>query len=50
MAGVLGGFAEHWEVDSKKLRVVYVLATVLSAAFPGVLIYLVLWYVLPWRD
>lgn len=47
LAGVCGGLAKHFELPSSKLRVVWVLGTLFSAAFPGVLLYLALWYLLP---
>ncbi|MEX0821570.1 MAG: PspC domain-containing protein [Rhodothermales bacterium] len=47
IAGVCGGLAEFFDVDSTLVRVVFVLLSVLSAAFPGLLVYLVLWLVLP---
>lgn len=47
VAGVLGGIADYFGLDSSKLRLAYVVASVLSAAFPGILLYILLWYVLP---
>ncbi|MGB7748548.1 MAG: PspC domain-containing protein [Verrucomicrobiia bacterium] len=47
LAGVCGGLARHFDLPSTKLRVVWVLGTLFSAAFPGVLLYLALWYLLP---
>ena len=47
LGGVMGGLAEHLGIDSTLLRVGYVLSSVLSAAFPGILVYLVLWVVIP---
>ncbi|SHN31568.1 phage shock protein C (PspC) family protein [Cyclobacterium lianum] len=50
IAGVCGGLAKYlgWEAD--KLRIVYVLVSILSAAFPGLLVYLILWFVMPEDD
>jgi phage shock protein C len=45
--GVIGGFAEYFDRDPTLLRVLYVLISVLSAGFPGILVYLVLWMVIP---
>jgi phage shock protein C len=47
IAGVCGGLANYlgWEAD--KVRVLYVVVSILSAAFPGVLVYLVLWFAMP---
>jgi len=47
VAGVVGGLAEYWSVDPTLARVVYVVASVLSAAFPGLLVYLLLWLIIP---
>ncbi len=47
LAGVLGGMARKWEVPANRLRIAYVILSVLSAGFPGFLLYLLLWYVLP---
>lgn len=47
VAGVCGGLAEYFDVDSTLVRVAYVLISVLSAAFPGLIIYLILWLVVP---
>ena len=47
IAGVMGGIARHFGLDSNLLRVVYVVGSILSAAFPGILVYLVLWIVIP---
>jgi phage shock protein C len=47
IGGVLGGFAKHFDIDPTLLRVGYLLSAVLSAAFPGVLVYLVLWLIIP---
>lgn len=47
IGGVMGGLAEHLGVDPTLLRVGYLLSSFLSAAFPGVLVYLVLWIIIP---
>lgn len=47
VAGVVGGLAEYWSVDPTLARVVYVVASILSAAFPGLLVYLLLWLIIP---
>ena len=51
IAGVCAGIAEWlgWP-SSTRVRVVYVLASVLSVAFPGILVYIVLWILLPPPD
>jgi phage shock protein PspC (stress-responsive transcriptional regulator) len=47
IAGVMGGLAEYFNLDPTLLRVIYVIGSIVSAAFPGVLVYLVLWLVIP---
>ena len=44
---VIGGFAEYFDRDPTLLRVLYVLISVLSAAFPGIFVYLILWVIVP---
>ncbi len=47
IAGVVGGLAEYFRVDATVLRVVYVVGSIVSAAFPGVLVYGLLWLLIP---
>ena len=47
IAGVVGGLAEYFRVDATLLRVIYVVGSIASAAFPGVLVYLLLWLLIP---
>jgi len=47
LAGVCGGLAEHLGWSPFRLRVVWVLGTLFSAAFPGIFLYLALWYLMP---
>ena len=49
IAGVCAGIAEYFGWDVTLFRVVYVIVSIISAAFPGILVYLVLWVVMP-RD
>jgi phage shock protein C len=50
IAGVCAGIAEWLGWDPTIVRVGYVLLSVLSAAFPGVLVYIILWLVMPPPD
>ncbi|PKM15446.1 MAG: stress-responsive transcriptional regulator [Gammaproteobacteria bacterium HGW-Gammaproteobacteria-2] len=50
IAGVIGGLARRFDVSSNGLRVVYVIVSILSAAFPGILVYLLLWLLVPLED
>jgi phage shock protein C len=47
IAGVLGGFASYVGIDPTVARVGYVVLSILSVAFPGILIYLLLWLIIP---
>ena len=47
LGGVLAGFADYIHADISLIRVVYVLLSILSAAFPGLLVYIVCWIVIP---
>lgn len=47
IAGVCGGLAESLGWDVTLVRIAYVLVSILSAAFPGLLVYVILWIVLP---
>jgi phage shock protein PspC (stress-responsive transcriptional regulator) len=49
IGGVCAGIAEFFGWSVTGTRVAYVLLSILSAAFPGIVVYLVLWLVLP-RD
>jgi phage shock protein C len=50
IAGVVGGLAERFGIDRTLLRVIYVVGSVVSAAFPGILVYLLLWVLIPEAD
>ena len=50
LAGVVGGIARRFGWNSTLLRVIYVLASAISIAFPGILVYLVLWLLMPEED
>jgi phage shock protein C len=50
IAGVVAGLAEYFGIDVTLARVIYVVGSALSAAFPGVLVYVVLWALIPERD
>ena len=47
IAGVCGGLAETLGWDPTMVRLLYVLVSILSAAFPGILVYVILWIVAP---
>ena len=47
LAGVCGGLANWLGWSPTKVRVLYVIVSILSAAFPGILVYLLLWLLMP---
>jgi len=47
IAGVCGGLAEWLGWPANRTRIAYVVVSVLSAAFPGILTYLILWFLMP---
>ena len=50
IAGVVGGIATYFGVDATLARVVYVIGSIVSAAFPGILVYLLMWAIVPNED
>jgi phage shock protein C len=47
VAGVIGGLAQYLGIDVALARVLYVLISICSAAFPGVLVYVLFWLLTP---
>lgn len=47
IGGVLGGLAKYFGWDPAIVRLVYVILSVASIGFPGILVYLILWVVMP---
>lgn len=47
IAGVCGGIAEYFNMDTSLVRIIYVIISVFSAAFPGILIYIAAWIIIP---
>jgi phage shock protein C len=47
LAGVVAGIAARFGWNPTLTRVAYVLLSALSAAFPGILVYLILWLLVP---
>jgi phage shock protein C len=50
IAGVVGGLAKYLGLDPTLARVLYVVISIVSVAFPGVLVYIILWVVIPQED
>jgi phage shock protein C len=47
IAGVCSGIARWLGWDPTAVRILYVLVSIFSAAFPGILVYIILWAVMP---
>lgn len=47
LAGVCGGLAEYFDIDPTIVRVVFAVATVMTALLPGILLYAVMALVMP---
>ncbi len=47
IGGVCGGMAKYFGWDPAIVRLLYVILSVASIGFPGVLVYLILWIVMP---
>ena len=47
IAGVCGGLADWLGWSPTMVRVIFVTGSILSAAFPGIIVYLVLWVLMP---
>ena len=47
IAGVCAGLAQWLGWDTALVRLLYILLSILSAGFPGILVYVILWIVMP---
>lgn len=45
VAGVAGGLAEYFDVDATLVRLLFVVGTLLGG--PGLIVYIILWLVMP---
>ena len=50
IAGVCGGLADWLGWSPTLVRVLFVLVSILSVAFPGIIVYVVLWVLMPKAD
>jgi phage shock protein PspC (stress-responsive transcriptional regulator) len=49
IAGVLGGFAEYFGLDPAFVRILYVIATVITAFVPLMFLYVMMAFIIPVR-
>lgn len=47
LAGVCGGLAEYIGIDAGIFRIIWLILTVFTAGFPGILFYIILWILMP---
>jgi len=47
IAGVCAGIAQHFEIDSTLVRILWVFVTVAGACFPGIIAYVLAWIIMP---
>jgi phage shock protein C len=50
LAGICAGLADMLNIDVTILRLAFIFATILTVVWPGVITYLVGWYIIPERD
>lgn len=47
ISGVCGSIAEYFDIDPTIVRIAYVLLSVFSAGFPGIILYIILMLIIP---
>ncbi|WP_220740423.1 PspC domain-containing protein [Leuconostoc miyukkimchii] len=47
IGGVIGGISEYFGWDSTLVRIIFVAVSIFSAAFPGTLVYILAWIIIP---
>ncbi len=47
IAGVCGGIADSLGWSPTMVRLVYIIVSIASAAFPGIIVYIFLWILMP---
>ena len=50
IAGVVAGLGDRFGIDRTLARVIYVVVSLISVAFPGILVYLLCWIIIPEGD
>jgi phage shock protein C len=49
LGGVCAGIAEYLGWDPTLVRIAYIILSIASIGFPGILVYIILWIVMPPR-
>ena len=47
LAGVCAGIAEYFNLDVTLVRVIYAILTFFTVGFPGIILYIILWLIMP---
>jgi phage shock protein C len=47
IAGVLAGIGNYFDIDPTIVRIVYVVLSIASVGFPGLIAYLIMWAIIP---
>jgi len=47
ICGVCGGLAEYFDVDPTVVRIGYMVLTIFTTVFPGIILYPILWALIP---
>lgn len=47
IGGICGGIAEYLDIDPTIIRVAYLLLSIFTACFPGLIVYIILLFVIP---
>jgi phage shock protein C len=47
IAGVLAGIANYFDMDPTVVRILYVVLSIASVGFPGIIVYLIMWAIMP---
>ena len=50
IGGVVAGLANYVGMDITLARVLYAVISLLSVAFPGIVVYLILWVIMPQEE
>jgi len=50
LGGVCGGLAEYFGIDATLVRICYAALTIFSAAFPGIILYIIMLLLIPYKD
>lgn len=50
IAGVCAGIADYFGWDVTLVRAIYVILTIFTVGFPGLILYIILWMIMPLED